>query len=812
MSTVMNRTAMARADPPSADWRDVAAALPGVVAVQSDDAFTHVSEDAADVLGVAAAALEGDSWRSLFDPAEADRLAAAVERARRDGGWEGTARTGGRADELPVAVRVAATDDGLVWSIRPRDATGRDGTGADRDGRSDAPATGTGDEESGDAGSRPSGRGVPARAVLDAIGDVVYVVDDDGSFRLWNRALEERTGYGPDEIAEMCPRDLLPPDERDPAFDLAARDDGVRTAQRVGLDLLTADGDRRTHEFTGTTFRNPASGRPLRCVVARDVSDRIEREAALRRQRTLVQGILNAIPDVVFAYDEDGNHIVEDALLDEFAGYPRAELAEMELLDFLPEEDRPTAREHFRRTIRDGETVTYETEIVTKDGRPIPHEFRAAPMELDGERLGIAAAARDITDRRRRERKLARQRDGLATLDRINELLLETTRELIETSSRAAVERIVCERLAASDLYRFAWVGERELDGDRILPRESAGGGDGYLDAVTITADESAADAGPTARAMRTGEVQVAAVDDPCFEPYREQARERGIESVAAVPLRHGEAVYGVLAVCAGREDAFSDRERAGFDVLGRTVGFVIYAARNRQLLFADAVVELEFDLGRERSVIANAAAALGCQLRLDGYVSSGDRWILYLSVDGATPAAVVETASADPLIERGRVISEAGHDGRIELILAESSLLHTVTAAGATVRTITADGSGARLVVEAPMEVDVRDVVEQVRAEYPGAELVARHEHDREVTTVGRPGGLLDALTDRQREAVEAAYRAGYFAWPRESTAEAVAGSLGVTAPTLHAHLRKAERTILSALLDGDGDGDGGD
>jgi predicted DNA binding protein len=79
----------------------------------------------------------------------------------------------------------------------------------------------------------------------------------------------------------------------------------------------------------------------------------------------------------------------------------------------------------------------------------------------------------------------------------------------------------------------------------------------------------------------------------------------------------------------------------------------------------------------------------------------------------------------------------------------------------------------------------------------------VSTRERDREITTVGRPGGVLDELTDRQREVLEAAYQAGYFAWPRESTAEEVADALGLSSPTVHGHLRKAEVVILSALLD---------
>ena len=57
--------------------------------------------------------------------------------------------------------------------------------------------------------------------------------------------------------------------------------------------------------------------------------------------------------------------------------------------------------------------------------------------------------------------------------------------------------------------------------------------------------------------------------------------------------------------------------------------------------------------------------------------------------------------------------------------------------------------------------------------------------------------------MTDRQREALEAAYRAGYFDWPRESTAEEVAESPDITSATLHSHLRKAESRLVETFFE---------
>ena len=427
----------------------------------------------------------------------------------------------------------------------------------------------------------------------------------------------------------------------------------------------------------------------------------------------------------------------------------------------------------------------------------------AGRTAVDRYRVGIA---RDVSDRLDRERAIERQRDELATLDRINELLLDTVRELVQTGDRQAIERTVCERLAASDLYQFAWFGDPAFNDDRVVPWVTAGDDGGYVDAIIATTDGNRTSEGPAGRAIATGEIQVASVDDPSVAPWREAAREQGIRTVAAVPVQHEGTVFGVLVVYTGAERAFTARERDDFDVLGRTVGYAIHATRQHELLFADAVVELEFSVAEAESVLTAIADTIDCELVLDGCVSVDDAWVLYLSAEGAPPHSVIEAATADGRVSAATVVSETDTTGRVELVVGSSSIVHAVTEAGTTVRSASITPEDARLVVEAPVDADVRNVVEQVRDVFPGARLFARRERDREVDTGVRPAGLLDDLTDRQREVLLAAYHADYFEWPRGSAAEDLASSLDLASSTLLGHLRRAERSVFSAIIDRNG------
>jgi PAS domain S-box-containing protein len=169
---------------------------------------------------------------------------------------------------------------------------------------------------------------------------------------------------------------------------------------------------------------------------------------------------------------------------------------------------------------------------------------------------------------------------------RVSELVRGVTRALVGATSRAEVEAAVCDRVARSEPYRFAWIGDSDPETGRITSRTTSGDGQGYLDAVTVTVDGQTG-RGPAGTALRENRVVVAqnVDDDPSFAEWREDALERGFHSVAGVPLAHGEVVHGVLLLYAADANAFDETERALLAELGDAVGHAIEALAIREQL-----------------------------------------------------------------------------------------------------------------------------------------------------------------------------------------------------------------------------------
>ena len=63
-------------------------------------------------------------------------------------------------------------------------------------------------------------------------------------------------------------------------------------------------------------------------------------------------------------------------------------------------------------------------------------------------------------------------------------------------------------------------------------------------------------------------------------------------------------------------------------------------------------------------------------------------------------------------------------------------------------------------------------------------------------------PSSPVSSLTDKQREALILAFTLGYFDTPRKISSEELAEKLGIVHSTLAVHLRRAERRLLSEIL----------
>jgi len=402
---------------------------------------------------------------------------------------------------------------------------------------------------------------------------------------------------------------------------------------------------------------------------------------------------------------------------------------------------------------------------------------------------------------RERDRALAERTERVEQLERILGLLRETMQLLPRASTRGEVVSGVCDHLVTLAPYTFAWIGRIPPDGDALEPEAWAGAEEGYLDAASLdlAGDE------PAVEAARTGEsVLVSDVTDLLQETgWARHAVDRDVQSVAAVPLVHGETTYGVLALYATAPNVVDDFERAILEQLGETVAYGISTVETNRGILSDQLTELTVTIDSPGAFL-NAVAELAGESVTYREITpqAGNSTRVLFTLSGAAVEEVLALESEFVAVESLTHV-EHGEEKLFRATLTGPNLPGTLLGCGAIPQEIVAEPTATRAVVRLPQELDVRVFLDRVRDHYPAVELLSRRTVDRSPAT---ERDLLatyeEELTDRQREVLSTAVESGFFESPRETTGEELADLLDVSQPTVTHHLREGQRRLFEALL----------
>ena len=634
--------------------------------------------------------------------------------------------------------------------------------------------------------------------VFDRITDGFFALDENWRFTYLNERAERILGHQAEELVGTQLFEAFPAAE-DNVFSVYYRE-ALASNEPVDFEAYSelADGWLRVHAYPSETGLS---------VYFRDITEHKVMERKLRAREQKLRHLAAHLEDVVWmtAPEKDELFYVNPAY-EEVWGRSRESLYE-DPTSFL-EAIHPEDRERVREAMADQKEGDYDEEyrVVQPDGTVRWVRDRAVPIrDESGEVYRIVGTTQDVTERIERERELERQRERLAALNGLNGVVREINEAVIDHSTREEIEETVCETLADSDSYTFAWIAEVDPHTGAVDPRIEAGVS-GYLDEIELSANpREPVGRGPVGQAARGGEVQVSTnvFADPDFEPWREYAESYGYRSFAAIPIIHQESLYGVLGVYSDREGAFVGEERAVVGQLGEIVGHAIAAVDRKRALMGDEYVEVAFR-------IPDIFEAMDCSIRTDERLTfdrtipiGEDQYLQYGTGNEEAVETLGQAVAELDHMEELTILKEGPDLIEWELRLNSPGFLSKIAGLGGRIHRAAIDDGDYHATIHLPPGVDTRQVTETVRENHPTFELVTRVGVTRS-EGVGRLHSLEPDLTECQRNTLEAAYYAGFFDWPRNSTGEDLADSLGVSPPTFHQHLRLGTKRVLKTLFEG--------
>jgi len=402
----------------------------------------------------------------------------------------------------------------------------------------------------------------------------------------------------------------------------------------------------------------------------------------------------------------------------------------------------------------------------------------------------------------------------LSRLQRISSVIRDIDQQLVTATSREEIERTVCERLVEADPYEMAWIGDYTSSFDEVSLRTAAGASDAGTNRDRVAADGGTQAGTVVGEAIESGEVKVVTdlqdAGPPAPAGQLDIAPvERDVHAGVVVPVTYRDVVYGALTVYTSEEGVLAEKELAVLAELGDTVANAINAAESKKLMLSDTVVELEFAIQDPTDVFVSLSAETDARIELEGFVPAGDGALTtYVEVTGPTAETFLDAATQVDEIETVRGINDTGEEHLYECRVGDSAVALSLVQAGANVESMTVRRGEGELAANVAPETDVRTVCEAVKDAFPRTELVAKRETERSIqSTDDFRRSLENQLTDRQYAVLKAAYAAGYFDWPRGSTAKEIAESLDLAPPTLHEHLRGAQDELIGAFFEETGE-----
>jgi PAS domain S-box-containing protein len=245
------------------------------------------------------------------------------------------------------------------------------------------------------------------QTIVQAVGDPVYTLDDDGVFTFVNDAFEELSGRDREDLVGAHCSTLL-------------TDDDLDAGEAIVSNLWDGDAETATVELSGDNWADGVEHIDVHIAllpddggfrgtagVVRDVTEQRRRERKLRESEEKYATVVEEASDGVF--------VAQDGVL-KFANPEGAAILDTDpesvegtpVADVIAPEYRETVLVRLeRRLAGEDPERRYEFEAVTETDDRVPIEFTASSITYEDD-PAVLAICRDVSDRQERERQRRR--------------------------------------------------------------------------------------------------------------------------------------------------------------------------------------------------------------------------------------------------------------------------------------------------------------------------------------------------------------------------------------------------------------------
>lgn len=234
-----------------------------------------------------------------------------------------------------------------------------------------------------------------------------------------NDTAEDILGYNETELVGCSWKRLVPDSQQDNVADVFSNLLTDSTAYDFEQETVTKDDDRIVCEWHHRVVRNELGDIVTMFSKFQDVTDRVQHEQKLAKERAFTEQALDTLDDVFYVIDADGTLTRWNDRIVEITGYSNVELDGLHVHKLFPEDEHSRIEDAIT-TVLDTGDATIEADVLTESGERVPYELTGKRLtDSHGEFLGVVGVGRDLSERKQREAELQFIHDLLDRTERI---------------------------------------------------------------------------------------------------------------------------------------------------------------------------------------------------------------------------------------------------------------------------------------------------------------------------------------------------------------------------------------------------------
>lgn len=254
--------------------------------------------------------------------------------------------------------------------------------------------------------------------IFENAGEGIFQSTPDGRYIAANPALARMYGFAsPEELIHSC-QDI----SRQVYVDPARREEFKRRLEEQGVvrgfefEVFRKDGSTLWITVNARAVKDEQGAIQYYEGTGQDITARKIAEHGLRESEERYRELFENARDATYVHDLDGRYTSVNRAAEKLSGYTRAEILGKTFTNFVAPEDIENIREQLCRKLVDEAETSYETEVITKDGRRVAVEVSSHIILENGIPVGVQGTARDIAERKAGEEKLKANSDQLRAL------------------------------------------------------------------------------------------------------------------------------------------------------------------------------------------------------------------------------------------------------------------------------------------------------------------------------------------------------------------------------------------------------------